>query len=186
MKSSDSKKKEFSDCLLFVGSRYGYKNFENFIKAYAISNDLRNNYRILFYGGEKPGKYEFEIIKKNKLNNEQILFYNDDHYDLAYIYSNVLALIYPSFYEGFGIPILEAMSLGCPVISSNGGALSEIGGTGVPYFDPNSIEEITSKIENILSSTNSLKNIREYGLKRSNEFSWKNCANQTFEGYNEI
>lgn len=182
----DCKKKKFNDCLLFVGSRKGYKNFENFIKAYSISNYLKNNYRILFFGGEKPGKYEFEIIKKNKLNSNQIIFLNDDNYDLSFIYSNVLALIYPSLYEGFGIPILEAMSLGCPVISSNGGALTEIGGLGIPYFDPNNVEELSCKIENTIKSTSSLNSIKNYGFTRSNKFSWKNCADQTIEGYKEI
>lgn len=179
-------KKEFSDCLLFVGSRYGYKNYENLIRAYAISKILRNNFRIIFFGGEKPGSYEFDVIKKNKLNFDQILFFDDNDYDLSYIYTNVLALIYPSLYEGFGIPILEAMSLGCPVISSKGGALTEVGGEGIPYFDPQSVEDLSFKIENTLNSTNSLKEIIEYGLKRSKEFSWKNCADQTLNGYKEI
>jgi len=179
-------KKEFSDCLLFVGSRYGYKNYENLIKAYSISKNLRNNFRIIFFGGEKPGIYEFDIIKKNKLNYNQILFFNDNDYDLSYIYTNVLALIYPSLYEGFGMPILEAMSLGCPVISSKGGALTEIGGDGIPYFDPLSVDDISFKIESTLNSTNILKETIEYGLKRSKEFSWKNCADQTLNGYKEI
>lgn len=185
-KFNQQNKKEFSDCLLFIGSRYGYKNFENFIKAYAISNFLRNNFRIIFFGGEVPGKYESDIIKKYNLNYDRILFCNDRNYDLFYIYTNVFALIYPSLYEGFGIPLLEAMSLGCPVISSNGGALPEIGGKGIPYFDPLSVEDLSSKIENTLNSTNSLKEIIEYGLRRSKEFSWKNCADQTLNGYKEI
>ena len=186
VKLNNNNKKKFYDCLLFVGSRHGYKNFESLINAYAISDYLKNNYRLLFFGGEKPGKYEFEIIKRNRLNSNQIFFLNDDDYDLSYVYCNVLAMIYPSLYEGFGMPILEAMSLGCPVISSNGGALKEIGGSGIPYFDPNNIEELSFKIEDTLNSKNSLKEIQEYGITRSNEFSWKNCAGQTMEGYKEI
>ena len=68
IKFQRTKVKKFSDCLLFVGSRYGYKNFENFIRAYAISDFLKNNLKIIFFGGEKPGKYEFELIRENKLN----------------------------------------------------------------------------------------------------------------------
>ena len=89
-------------------------------------------------------------------------------------------------YEGFGIPILEAMSLGCPVISSDGGALKEVGGLGVPYFDPNSIEDISSKIEITLNSKKNLDNLTKYGLNRSKDFSWKKCAEQTLEGYKEV
>ena len=180
------KKKEFEDCLLFVGSRHGYKNFENFIKAYSNLKFLQNNFRIIFFGGEKPGKYEFDILKKNNVKKNKILFYTDNDYDLSYIYSNVLALVYPSLYEGFGIPILEAMSLGCPVVSSDGGALKEIGGEGINYFNPMNIDDISYKIEMTLNSSNSVNKIIDYGLNRSKQFSWKKCAEQTLKVYNSL
>ena len=172
--------------MLFVGSRHGYKNFENFIKAFSSSEFLRENLRIIFFGGEKPGKYEFDLLNKSNLKKDQIYFFDDKNYNLSYLYSNVLALIYPSLYEGFGIPVLEAMSHGCPVISSFGGALKEIGGEGIPYFDPLSVDDISSKIEHTLNSKKLLENISEYGIKRSKDFSWKKCAQQTLDGYKEL
>tara|TARA_Y100000590_G_scaffold468137_1_gene649676 strand:+ start:271 stop:1371 length:1101 start_codon:yes stop_codon:yes gene_type:complete len=186
IKFVENKKKKFSDCILFVGSRHGYKNFESLIIAYGKSNYLKNNFRIISYGGEKLSKYELEIIKKNNIKIENILFFDDNDFDLPFLYSNVSILLYPSLYEGFGIPILEAMKLGCPVLSSNGGALKEVGGEGIEYFDPLNIDEISTKLEKILNSESLIKNIIDYGLKRSNEFSWKKCAEQTLKVYNNL
>ncbi len=185
-KLEKSNYKKFNDCLLFVGSRYGYKNFERFLSAYSKSNYLKNNFRIIFYGGEKPNSYDYKVINKNNINFKNILFFNDLDFSLSYMYSNVLALIYPSMYEGFGIPILEAMTLGCPVISSNGGALREVGGDGLQYFNPNEIDDIKNKLENFLNSENFIKEKVNYGFERSKKFSWKKCAEETLSIYKKI
>ena len=89
-------------------------------------------------------------------------------------------------YEGFGIPILEAMTLGCPVISSNGGALREVGGDGLQYFNPNEIDDIKNKLENFLNSENFIKEKVNYGFERSKKFSWKKCAEETLSIYKKI
>tara|TARA_B100001093_G_scaffold519987_1_gene611882 strand:+ start:7024 stop:8106 length:1083 start_codon:yes stop_codon:yes gene_type:complete len=179
-------KKKYPNHLLFVGSRRGYKNYDNFISAYAKSKNLRENFKIIFFGGERVSKLDFTIIKKNKLNFNNIFFLNDKQASLPFLYSNVAALVYPSFYEGFGIPILEAMSFSCPVISSSGGALKEVGGDGIEYFDPTDISDISSKLDKILSSNKILSKQIEYGIKRSQEFSWKKCAKETATIYKNL
>ena len=88
-------------------------------------------------------------------------------------------------YEGFGIPILEAMTLGCPVISSNGGALKEIGGDGIEYFNPLDIDDISYKLDKILSSNEILNNQIKYGINRTQHFSWEKCAKETIQVYKE-
>ena len=179
-------KKKFPNHLLFVGSRHGYKNYNNFITAYSKSKNLKNNFKIIFFGGEKVGNVDYQIIKKNKLNSQNILFLNDRQTSLPFLYSNVAALVYPSLYEGFGLPIIEAMSFACPVISSNGGALNEIGGDGIEYFNPLDIDDISFKLDKILSSNEILKNQIRYGVKRSQKFSWENCAKETLAVYNKV
>ena len=178
-----NKKKKYSNFLLFVGSRYGYKNFENFIKAYSSSLILKNNFKLLFFGGEKVGSLDQQVLKENKLNSDDVLFLDDSNSNLEFLYKNVAALIYPSLYEGFGIPILEAMTLGCPVLSSCAGSLVEIGGDGIEYFDPSEIDDISQKIEKVLFSEEILKNQIEYGIQRSKKFSWKKCAEDTLKIY---
>ncbi len=89
-------------------------------------------------------------------------------------------------YEGFGIPIIEAMRNGCPVICSNGGALKEIGGEGLFYFEPTNVEDICHTIEKVVYSDLLLKKLIEYGFSRCDLFSWSKCAKETFEIYKNI
>ena len=184
-KTNISTKKKYSNFLLFVGSRYGYKNFENFIKAYSRSSILKNNFKLLFFGGEKIGKFDHQVLNENKLNFNNVLFLDDSNSNLEFLYKNVAALIYPSLYEGFGIPILEAMTLGCPVLSSDGGSLKEVGGDGIEYFDPNEIDDISHKLEKVLFSEEILNNQIEYGIQRCKKFSWKKCAEETLKIYRQ-
>ena len=178
--------KKFPNHLLFVGSRNGYKNFKNFIKAFGKSKYLNQNFKIICYGGEKFSRDEKDFLKNCGISKSKILHYNDDDYELSYLYANVCALVYPSLYEGFGIPVLEAMSSKCPIILSNGGALKEVGGKGLDYFNPQDIDDMTFVLEKILNSNSSLNEKIEYGYKRSKEFSWKKCANETLKIYNSI
>ena len=180
------KKKLFKNCLLFVGSRHGYKNFKNFIKAYSHSSFLKNNFKIIIYGGEKIGEQDFKIFKKYNIDLAKLIFLNDKSYDLKFVYQNVSALIYPSLYEGFGLPLLEAMSLGCPVISSNAGSLMEVGGEGLKYFNPFEFESIIETIESVLNSEKNTNNLIEYGYQRAKSFSWSKCATETARVYKNI
>ena len=180
------KKKIFENHLLFVGSRRGYKNFEGLIKAYSISSFLKNNFKIIAYGGEKKDKEDFNILKKNNIDSKNIIYLNDSDIHLSKLYQNVSALIYPSFYEGFGLPILEAMQLGCPVISSDGGSLEEVGGDKLSYFDPSSLESIKNTIEKVLASEETMQDLIKYGFLRAGKFSWSKCAKETLSVYNKI
>ena len=182
-KSKDSdNNKIFEDCLLHVGSRLGYKNFYNFIKAFSISQNLKKNFRIIAYGGETVSNYERNLINQLKME-KNIIFVDDKDYDLRFIYQNVKALIFPSLYEGFGLPLVEAMTLGCPIISSEGGSLKEIGGEGPVYFNPNDIENINFECERFLNSESLIKEKIIKGFEISKKFSWKKCSNQTLKIY---
>ena len=101
------------------------------------------------------------------------MFLDDKKASLPFLYSNVAALII-HLYEGFGLPIVEAMSFSCPVISSWGGSLKEIGGDGIEYFNPSDVDDISFKLEKILFSDETLKKQIKYGVERSQKFSWKN------------
>jgi len=171
---------------LYVGSRSEYKNFEKFIESYSISVRLKKDFKILIFGGENPKICGLNILKKYNINSSKFKFVNGTNEDLKYYYKNVRLLVYPSLYEGFGIPLIESMRMGCPVISSNGGALEEIGGDGLIYFDPLSVEDIKSKIEDNIYDNHKLKDNIVYGFSRSKKYSWKKCAEETNEIYNSL
>lgn len=172
--------------LLFIGSRLGYKNFENLIKAYSSSDFIKKNFQIIAYGGERFNSFDKKILNENNLTLKNVEYIDDRKFSPEYLFSNVAAFIFPSIYEGFGIPVLEAMKCGCPVISSNGGSLKEVGGKNLEYFDPHSIEDIKNKIEKMLISQSLQKKTIENGYVRANEFSWQKCAEKTLEVYKKV
>jgi glycosyltransferase involved in cell wall biosynthesis len=180
------KNKKMQNYLLYVGNRSGYKNFENLVTAYANSERLQKDFKILVFGGEKPSICGKELILKKKLPINSFKFVNGTNKDLEYFYKNVRAFIYTSTYEGFGIPLVEAMRSGCPIITSNGGALEEVGGSSLTYFDPFNVDEIQKKIEDLVYSDNKLIEATIYGLKRCDNFSWANCATKTLKVYEEL
>lgn len=106
--------------------------------------------------------------------------------DLPELYNGAIALIIPSFTEWFGLPVIEAMSCGTPVIASKGGALPEVGGEAALYFDPESTDNLKSTIERVLIDNDLRKRLSNMGLKRSKDFSWNTTARRTLEIYEEV
>ena len=180
------KSKKLQNFLLYVGNRSGYKNFENLVSAYGNSERLQKDFKVLVFGGEKSSLCGKDLILKKGLSLDSFKFVNGANKDLEYLYKNVRAFIYTSTYEGFGIPLIEAMRSGCPIITSNGGALEEIGGSELSYFDPLNINEIQQKIEDMVYSDDKLREAATYGLKRCDDFSWSNCAEKTLAIYKKI
>jgi len=172
--------------LLYVGSRSKYKNFNNLVKAFSLSNKLQNDFDIICCGGGKFSELEKKNILNHKIHFSKIkqIDVNDDQ--LHYFYKNASTLIYPSLYEGFGMPTLEAMSLGCPVISSNHSAIIEAVGDAAKLFNPNEPEEITSCIEEIVYSKESTKDFIQKGFDRSKFFTWRKCAEETMNIYKKL
>ena len=95
-------------------------------------------------------------------------------------------MVYPSLYEGFGLPPLEAMSLGCPVITSDVSSMPEVGAGAVLYFDPFNVQMLTTLLEQTLTSEKTLKRLSEMGVVRSREFSWQKTASETYDFYNKL
>ena len=102
---------------------------------------------------------------------------------LANLYAFAEVFVYPSKYEGFGIPILEAMHYGTPVITSNTSSMPEVGGKAAEYFDPYSIEDLCYKLDGLLDNKEKRKELLILGKEREKEFSWEKCVSQTLEVY---
>lgn len=171
--------------ILYVGSRNGYKNFTLFLDS--LINILLNDVslKIICGGGGPFTKEEQEYFNKKEVSFK-ILQFNVTDKQLAYLYTNALLFIFPSLYEGFGIPALEAFSCGCPVILSNSGSLPEIGGNAAFYFIPGSKESLEEKIKELIYNETKIKELILKGYNRAREFSWDNTVKKTISIYKEI
>ncbi|EBK1151939.1 glycosyltransferase family 1 protein, partial [Salmonella enterica] len=106
--------------------------------------------------------------------------------DLPYLYAAARSFIYPSFYEGFGLPVLEAMSCGIPVVSSNVSSLPEVAGDAGLLSEPNDIDAISAHILQSLQDEQWRKTAIVRGFVQARQFSWENCAAQTINAYKLI
>ncbi len=172
--------------LLYVGARGGYKNFTTLLGAVAASSWLKQNFHIVAFGGGKFSQSECEQITQLGLTLEQVKQVQGDDQLLGRYYTDAAAFIYPSIYEGFGIPPLEAMAHNCPVICSNSSSMPEVVGDAGVYFDPLSREELTTRLEETLASAEQLTALKLKGQQRLNHFSWKKCAEETQQIYQQV
>jgi len=170
--------------LLYVGNRRGYKNFGTLLKAYASSPVLRE-FELVAFGGHGVLREEQRQISRLGLN-ERVRFESGADRELAARYRAASAFIYPSMYEGFGIPPLEAMSHGCPVVCSNAGSIPEVVGDAGLYFDPTSVEDLRTVLERVVTTDQLQTDLRARGYARLDEFSWDKCAAETLQIYTQI
>lgn len=170
--------------MLYIGRREGYKNFRKLLEGYALTR-ASNEYNIIVFGGGKFTKEEQKLITKLGITRKVAQMSGDDSL-LRELYSSAIAFIYPSLYEGFGMPILEAMANNCPVICSNTSSLPEVGGNAVIYFDPNEISSICETIDIIVSDDERRRKLVKLGKERLNSFSWDKCSIETIKVYKKI
>lgn len=171
--------------ILYVGKRGGYKNFENFISAYSGSRYLKSNFSIVAIGGGKFSSREFKFLEKLGVEGK-IHQANLEDSLLAMYYRNAACLVYPSLYEGFGLPPVEAMSLNCPVLASTEGSIPEICNDAAQYFDPRSIESIRHTLEVTLQNELLMNEMRKKGLTVAKTFTWENTAKETLNAYQKV
>jgi glycosyltransferase involved in cell wall biosynthesis len=165
--------------LLYVGSRGSYKNFSNFLKAFCNSKKIKSDFDLICFGGGRLSNDEIAFSKKLGIEENQLIQVSGSDLILANLYKEAYALVYPSLYEGFGMPPLEAMALGCPVICSNTSSLPEVVGNAAETFDPLDNESIKLSMEKVLYSTQYRLRLIDLGLGRSRMFSWNKCASET-------
>lgn len=171
--------------LLYVGHRSGYKNFINFILAYGSSSILSSELDVVCFGGGPWTPKERSLISSFHLQDKIHLQSGDDNC-LARAYLNAKAFVYPSIYEGFGLPTLEAMAHDCPVLCSNTSSLPEVVGDAGEYFDPNDIDSIRLAMERVLFESNRRHELITLGQQRLTHFSWQKCSAETMKVYEHV
>lgn len=166
--------------VLFVGQRGGYKNFSSAIYALSMVKDIR----ISCVGGGSFTKSELAFLEKNIPGRYAHLGYITEE-QLNKEYNKSIALIYPSLYEGFGIPILEAMRAGCPVISGHNSSIPEVAGDSALLLERGSPDEIKDAL-NSLSNKELREKLISQGLVQSNKFSWERTFTETLALYQTL
>ncbi|WP_316809616.1 glycosyltransferase family 1 protein [Pedobacter agri] len=169
-KSDDPSDLGYGKFFLFVGSMDPRKNVSVLIKSFNNANIA--NVKLILVGrfNNNFGNSQLSI------NDDIIRLTEVDDVMLSQLYSKAIAFIYPSLYEGFGLPLVEAMSYGCPVISSNSTCLPEVCGDAALYFDPNDSNELMYQMVKICAEEKLRKDLIEKGYNRIQKFSWHTSA----------
>ena len=175
-----------SKYFLFVGSRWKYKNFSNLLKAMSINKKIQKDLKLVLFGGGSLKKEEINLINELGLYAKNIVHINGNENFLKSLYTNAEFFIYPSKYEGFGIPILESFSQNCPVLCSNTSSLPEIADNAALFFNPDEPEDISLTMDKFLESSDCRNVLIDKGLERLKNFSWNKCANQTLNIYKSL
>lgn len=175
--------------LLYYGTFEPRKNLIYLVKAFTDlqeNNEIPADYKLVLMGGEGWGHIKNSIrnfVKENfpiqSKNNILILDYLSDEYISEFI-RNAYAVVYPSIYEGFGLPVLESMALGTPVICSNTSSLPEVGKDAVLYIDPANFTDIKQKIKYLVDNPKISVDLAEKGKNHSRKFNWEQSADKLY------
>ena len=176
------------DFILYLGGFSSRKNVKNLILSYKkIKKDLKNNCKLLLGGSIKDeGMLLKELVNNEDLYNDVIFPGYIDDSILPIFYNACEIFIYPSLYEGFVLPPLEAMKCKCAVITSNITSIPEVTGDSCILIDPKDNDSISSSILKILNSPSLKSELEEKAFKRSFKFSWENTAKSTINAYEYI
>lgn len=178
------------DYLLYLGTLQPKKNLVKLVEAFSLVTNRQPLTPIaLVIAGKKGWLYEEIFRRVEKLGLEKKVFFPGFicEEEKPYLLAQAKAFVLPSFYEGFGIPVLEAMSLGVPVVAAKVGSLPEIGGKAATYCDPYSIESIAEAIERVLCLNKKQRDeIINLGQKQSSRFSWESCGENVLKALENV
>lgn len=169
--------------LLYVGIRAHYKNSDALIQAYSIWSQ-RKDVALVFVGKPWLADEENHLAALGIQDWVHLLTDTDDE-TLCHLYNQAAAFVFPSFYEGFGMPLLEAMACGCPIIASHIPSTIEVAGDCPIYFEPTEVDDLVRAFNVALSEGRSTECVQA-GLKRVKSYSWDKTATKILEVYREV
>ena len=174
--------------LVFVGNLERRKNLVRLVEAFRLLRERRHiPHRLVLAGKRGHGWEEIQAaIERGGIRGFVDVPGYVSSKELARLYRSADLFVFPSLYEGFGLPVLEAMACGTPVACSNAASLPEVGGDAVEYFDPCNVEEMAAAIERVLDSPSLQAEMREKGLRQAAKFTWEECARKHLEVYRRV
>lgn len=170
--------------LLYVGRRSHYKNFHRFTEAISTLLNGHSDLHVVCTGN--PFTMEENEFLKSLNIQTKFIHIKPNESELFSVYNRALAFVFPSLYEGFGLPIIESFRADCPVLLANTSSLKEVGAKAAIYFNPLSVEDIRKKVTMILDDHNLREKLKIAGRIRSNDFSWEKMSYETQSVYEEL
>lgn len=174
-----------SKYILFVGSRGGYKNFAFFVKSISPIIHDNDDLFLVCAGGGNFSNIERVLFCELGINNKIIHFSVDDQ-GLVQLYKNAILFVFPSLYEGFGIPILESLACGCPLILSDTSSFPEVAGNSAIYFNPQEEGSIKNAVEKVIYNKSLRNDMILKGYNQVKKFSWEKATNETVDLYRSV
>ena len=170
--------------ILFVGTLEPRKNLSLLIKALSRT---KNKIPLILTGWKGWGDKTW-LLEVKALGLEKQIYFTDyvDDETLACLYSGAVSLAYPSVYEGFGLPILEAMACGCPVICSNVASMPEVAGDAAVLFDPRNADDLAMAIDHVAGDPGARRRLIQKGFDRAASFTWRKTAERTLDVFSRV
>jgi glycosyltransferase involved in cell wall biosynthesis len=173
--------------IMYTGSAFPHKNLERLVSAFCLLKEHHQDLKLVLVGKREYHSKQLQKWIKKNTHTESVIFtgFVPDE-KLKWYYQNARAYVFPSLSEGFGLPGLEAMVHGCPVVSSNATCLPEVNGDAAEYFNPADITEMAEAINKVISSESLRKKLIEKGYENAKRFSWRKMATQTLQVYKDV
>jgi len=172
--------------LLFIGQRAKYKNFYSFINSIAELLKQDKDLYLVVTGGNDFNKSEIEFIKALGIKDKVIKLPVQSHEQLLAYYKQATCFVFPSIYEGFGFPLLEAFQSECPLVCSNTSSFPEVAGEGAVYFDPYDEISMKNAVSKIIYDKELQNSLIQKGKKQVEKFSWETTVKKTKETYKKV
>jgi glycosyltransferase involved in cell wall biosynthesis len=168
--------------ILFVGNRDDYKNFRFFVESITELLKKDSDLYLICAGAGIFKKEEYEFIAELGLK-DKIIQKNFKDDELVFFYTNAKCFVFPSLYEGFGLPVVESMICGCPVVLAKHSSFPEVAGDAGVYFELNNHKDLYSKIEKLINNESYRQEFSTKGIEQAKKFSWEIAANQCLDVY---
>jgi glycosyltransferase involved in cell wall biosynthesis len=176
-----------SEFVLYVGRLQGRKNLVRLIDAFAEAHGAGVPHKLVLAGGaDSLFEPVMDRVRSRRLSEQVLLPGYIDEEDLPWLYSAADAFVYPSLYEGFGLPVLEAMACGVPVLTATGSALQEVAEGAAVLFDPKNVRSISRALIDVLTNENRRSELAKSGLERSAQYSYRATARSTVAVYEKV
>lgn len=170
--------------ILYLGINKPHKNLVRLVEAFA---KVKTGRKLVLAGKEDPRYREaHEVVMRLSLQDRVVFLGQVPENDLPALYSGAALFVFPSLYEGFGLPLLEAMACGAPVVCSSTSSLPEIAGQAAVMVDPLDLSQLARALERVLGDSDLRASMREEGLKQAARFPWERTAKETLAAYRQV